>query len=154
MCFSFEISIGTFIFSWSICLYLLTKKLKKYQREVSRDLEIDRILLEDKQMRLPGLKGKWVAALMNHKSEIDNLWELYNKALVNATVKVIKDSPIQLAKRVAEDKARESELIVKIRKEIKDQELIVEYLEKMEKVFSSMSYDISNVISLIKLETN
>jgi hypothetical protein len=33
MCFSFEISIGTFIFSWSICLYLLTKKLKKYQRD-------------------------------------------------------------------------------------------------------------------------
>ena len=33
MCFSFEISIGTFIFSWSICLYLLSKNLEKYQRD-------------------------------------------------------------------------------------------------------------------------
>ena len=33
MCFSFEISIGTFIFSWSICFYLLNKKLEKYQRQ-------------------------------------------------------------------------------------------------------------------------
>jgi hypothetical protein len=33
MCFSFEISIGTFIFSWAICFYLLNKKLEKYQRQ-------------------------------------------------------------------------------------------------------------------------
>ena len=32
MCFSFEVSIGTFIVSWSIGLYLLTKKLKKTYR--------------------------------------------------------------------------------------------------------------------------
>ena len=31
MCFSFEVSIGTFIFSWSICLYLLSKNLNSQQ---------------------------------------------------------------------------------------------------------------------------
>lgn len=33
MCFSFEVSMSTFIVSWSIALYLLSKKLKKYQKQ-------------------------------------------------------------------------------------------------------------------------
>jgi len=33
MCFSFEISIGTFIISWSISLYLLNKDLNKKQKQ-------------------------------------------------------------------------------------------------------------------------
>ena len=33
MCFSFEVSITTFLISWGISLYLLSKKLKKDQRQ-------------------------------------------------------------------------------------------------------------------------
>ena len=33
MCFSFEISIGTFLFSWIISIYLLKKGLKKRQKQ-------------------------------------------------------------------------------------------------------------------------
>ena len=33
MCFSFEISITTFIISWGISLYLLNKKLKLHQKQ-------------------------------------------------------------------------------------------------------------------------
>ena len=33
MCFSFEVSIATFLISWSISLYLLRKNLTKYQRQ-------------------------------------------------------------------------------------------------------------------------
>ena len=33
MCFSFEISIGTFLVSWSISIYLLNKKLNKKQMQ-------------------------------------------------------------------------------------------------------------------------
>ena len=32
MCFSFEVSLGTFITSWTISLYLLTKKLSVKQK--------------------------------------------------------------------------------------------------------------------------
>ena len=32
MCFSFEVSLGTFIISWAISIYLLTKKLTIAQR--------------------------------------------------------------------------------------------------------------------------
>ena len=33
MCFSFEVSLGTFLFSWSVSFYLLRKNLTKYQRQ-------------------------------------------------------------------------------------------------------------------------
>lgn len=33
MCFSFEVSLGTFLFSWGVSLYLLRKNLTKYQRQ-------------------------------------------------------------------------------------------------------------------------
>ena len=33
MCFSFEVSLGTFLFSWGVSFYLLRKNLTKYQRQ-------------------------------------------------------------------------------------------------------------------------
>jgi hypothetical protein len=33
MCFSFEVSLGTFLFPWSVSFYLLRKNLTKYQRQ-------------------------------------------------------------------------------------------------------------------------
>ena len=33
MCFSFEVSLGTFLFSWGVSIYLLRKNLTKYQRQ-------------------------------------------------------------------------------------------------------------------------
>jgi hypothetical protein len=127
---------------------------EKYQKEITNDLELDRIILEEKQLKLPGIKGKWVGRLMSHKKELDNLQDLYEQAIESVSNKIIKESPITLNKRVAIETAQDHELVIKIRKEMKDQTRIVEYLEKMEKVFSSMSYDITNLINLIKMETN
>lgn len=125
----------------------------EYKREIITDLEVDRITLEEKQLKLPAIKGKWIARLMNHKKEIDKLWELYNQSMKTLTKKVVEDSPIKISNKVAQGTAKDHDLILKIKKEIKDHERIVEYLEKMEKVFSSMSYDMANLINLIKLET-
>lgn len=33
MCFSFEVSLGTFLFSWGVSFYLLRKNLTKFQRQ-------------------------------------------------------------------------------------------------------------------------
>jgi len=125
---------------------------EQYLIEINKDLELDRIILEEKQLKLPGIKGKWIGRLINHKKGIDNLWKLYNQAIKQVTEKIIKDSPVAISKPVAQKSAEEDELILKIRREIKDQERIVEYLDKMEKVFSSMTYDIRNVVDMIKQE--
>jgi len=137
----------------------MTEEVKKeslfdiYQKEMDRDLLIDRINLEEVQLRLPALKGKWVARLMNSKKERDKLEKLYQDAIEQIGEKIKKESTIEISKISAERQAESHVLAKKIKNEIKDQEYIIEYLEKMEKVLSSTTYDIKNLTELIKLET-
>lgn len=124
-----------------------------YKKELEQDLQIDRITLEDKQLKLPALKGKWVARLMNHKKEKDNLIELYEQAIKQIADQIKKASAIELSNIAAEKQAETHELAKKIKKEIKEQDIIIEYLEKMERHISNITYDIKNVVDIIKLET-
>jgi hypothetical protein len=43
--------------------------------------------------------------------------------------------------------------MVEISQKINEEELIIEFLEKTEKTFTSMTYDISNIIKVIQIET-
>ena len=43
--------------------------------------------------------------------------------------------------------------MIDIQNRIEEQELIVEFLEKTEKTFSSLSFDIKNIVEIIKMET-
>lgn len=127
--------------------------LAEYQKEAKLDLELDRIILEEKQLKLPAIKGKWVARMMNHKKELTRLNDLYEDAIEQISAKLINEAAISISKVIAAKQAESHELAKKIRAEIKEQQHIIEYLEKMEKVFSSMTYDIRNLTDLIKLET-
>ena len=40
----------------------------------------------------------------------------------------------------------------KLADDIKSTELLVEYLEKVEKIYSAMTYDYKNIVELIKME--
>ena len=43
--------------------------------------------------------------------------------------------------------------MVELQHQIDDQELIIEFLEKTEKTFTSLSFDIKNIIEIMKMET-
>lgn len=128
-------------------------KLDEYQKEVKIDLELDRVILEDKQLKLPAIKGKWVARQLNHKKELSRLQTLYEDAIEQITEKIINEAAVGMSKIAASKQAESHELVKKIKSEIKEQVYIIEYLEKIEKVFSSMTYDIKNLTELIKMET-
>ena len=40
-----------------------------------------------------------------------------------------------------------------VSEKIADEKLIIDFLERAEKIFSSMSFDISNIIKIVQLET-
>lgn len=127
-------------------------KLSEYQKEAQFDLELDRITLEDKTMKLPGIKGKWVARLMNHKSSIVDLEKIRHTAIEQIADQIEKTATIGLSKNAAKMQALDHQLVKKIDGQIKEHQLVIEYLEKLEKVLSSMSFDCSNIINLIKME--
>ena len=66
--------------------------------------------------------------------------------------KTRKEAPILLSDAALAKQSEKHELVQKIIEKIEETEILIEYLEKIEKVCSSTSYDIKNLIDIKKLE--
>jgi rRNA maturation endonuclease Nob1 len=127
--------------------------LEDYIKELENDLKIDELILKDYQLKLPGIKHKWAGRCIRHKLQINELRkkrELLKRTLVD---KIQEQSPVKLAIPVVERTAEKHSEVIVIDTQIKELELIIELLEKSEKTLSSTSYDIKNLVDIIKLET-
>ena len=126
----------------------------KFQTEIKEDTQIDQINILEKQLMLPAIKHKWVARLIEQKK---------NKAILEKKRKDIKEEvlkaltkeglPSGIPKAALNSKVESSEAIKKIDDEIEQTDLIIEYLEKVEKIMSSITFDISNAAKIMVLET-
>ncbi len=54
---------------------------------------------------------------------------------------------------MARSKAEEHDKIKDIDSQISENKIIIEFLEKVEKIFNSMTFDIKNLTEIMKLET-
>ena len=127
--------------------------LDKYMEEIVQDTNVDNFNILDVQMRLPAIKHKWVGRLMRHKFEVKELRREKEKLIRELTSKLLSESPVKIAEPVAEKKVSKVDSVLKIDAKIRETYLIIEYLEKVEKIFSSMTFDIKNVTEIMKLET-
>jgi len=126
---------------------------KTYVDELRDDTAVDEITLKEKALILPGTKAKWVSRLINHKNNLNKL-ERQKPKIVNALIEKYKqESPIKLHLAVAKERAETSEELSELNQRISDEKNIVEFLEKVEKIVSSMSFDISNIVKIVQLET-
>ena len=126
--------------------------LDKYINEYNNDVSYDRVSLEDVQLKLPAVKAKWIARLINAKKEYNQLQDILIDAIEKIADKIKKESPVGLTQPVVEKSAEKHELIKKIRKELKNQYLMIEFLEKSEKSIHTVTYDIKNSVDIIKSE--
>lgn len=131
----------------------LKEQLDKYSKELEEDIKLDRINISDVQLKLPGIKGKWVSRLMNHKSNLVELITLREETIVQLATKIKNESPVTVTDVFLHKEAERHELIKKVDKEITNQRNLIEYLEKIEKIVSSTTYDIKNLCELMKSET-
>jgi hypothetical protein len=127
---------------------------EKYNNEIIEDTKIDQLNLLDRQLMLPAVKHKWIARLIQHK-RFKNELERKKKDLKEDVLKTLERGgiPTGIPKASLNLKVESSDTIKKINQDIEDTELIIDYLEKVEKVFSSLSFDLKNVIEITKLET-
>lgn len=127
--------------------------LEDYIKELENDLKISELELKDYQLKLPGIKHKWAGRCIRHKLQLNDLRkkrEQLKKILVD---KLQEQSPVKINLPVAERTVEKHSELIEIDNEMKQLELIVELLEKSEKTLSSTSYDLKNIIDIIKLET-
>jgi hypothetical protein len=126
----------------------------KFQQEIKEDTKIDQLNLMDRQLMLPAIKHKWVARLIEQKRNRNNL-EKKKKVLREEVLKKLESGgiPTGVPKASIKEKVDASDTIKKINEEIDDVNLLIEYLEKVEGIFRSMTYDIKNITEISKLET-
>lgn len=126
--------------------------LEKYIKEIAEDLKIDEFNIKDVQMRTPSRKHFWVARLINHKIDLEKL-KKKKKSIMKSLIKIAEDnSPVTLSKLNLERSIEETNEIQDINEKIRENELIIELLEKTEKTFSSLTYDIKNCVEIMKAE--
>ncbi len=114
---------------------------------------IDEFTLKDVQLQLPGRRHIWVGRLMRHKHEVNQLKKKKTENLADLTRKIQEQSNVRLSTPAAEKVAENTEQIKKINSDLLEHYLVIEYLEKVEKIMSSIGFDIRNIIEIQKLET-
>lgn len=127
---------------------------ENFKKELQEDTKIDEIYLTQKQLMLPAIKHKWVARLIDQKRKLNALNK--KKKIVRAAVIASLEKegmPPSMPKSALDRKIENSDAMQKINEEIEDIEITIEYLEKVENIFRTMTYDIKNIIDINRLET-
>jgi len=129
-----------------------TTLFDKYRAEIEEELNLTDFNIKDVQLKLPHTKHKWVARLIQQKIELSK----YKKLKVDAIEAIVnstrKEEPLLISDMALSKKAEKNDTVQKIISKIEECELIIEYLEKVEKVCSSTSYDIKNLVDIKKME--
>jgi len=128
--------------------------LQKYIKEIEQDLKIDEFNVKEVQMNAPGKKHFWISRLINHKVELNNLKNEKNTTRKTLIERVSENSPVTLSFAALEKTVDKTDEIERLNFKIKENEILIEFLEKTEKVFSSLTFDIRNIVEIIKVENN
>lgn len=134
-------------------LQITEETLEQYIDEMSRDVELDEMCVKEVQMKLPALRHKWVGRLMRHKSSLAHLERRKRNYKKQAMEKMKEDSMYGVTDAALERMIDKQDSIKNINEQVRLHALIVEFLEKSEKIFNSMTFDIKNLVEIIKLET-
>tara|TARA_R100001082_G_scaffold43474_1_gene23099 strand:+ start:301 stop:675 length:375 start_codon:yes stop_codon:yes gene_type:complete len=121
-------------------------------KEIGEDLVLNDLNIKQQQQRLPSRKHFWVGRLIEAKIQRNKLFAQKSKLKKDLVKKVIADSPVRINQASAESAAERYESVAKLNDNIKEQDTIIEYLEKVEKILSNMHWEIKNVIDMNKME--
>ena len=127
--------------------------LEQYVKEMEKDVFFDDFTIKETQMKLPAIKHKWVGRLVRHKQDLFRKRAEYDRLKKRLVEEARKNSTYQVTTPALEKVVVKHETMIKQQHEIDDMELLIELLERAEKLFSSMSFDIKNLIEIMKMET-
>ena len=131
----------------------MSTKLDEYIEEMEGDLQIDELNIKEVQMKIPALKHKWVGRLMRHKSQVAGMYRHKEDMKREASKKMKEGSMYNMSEAGLAKLIEKQEPIIELNQEIASHTIIIEFLEKSERIFSSLTYDIKNLIEIMKLET-
>ena len=126
--------------------------IKKYQEQYEEFTKINDFNLEEVTKRVPAEKHFWVCRLIDAKIERDRLHKTKASTKNALQKKIMAESPVALNNRELND--LESPSLEAINQKIKEQEFLVEYLEKLVSQITFIGNDIKNIIAIKTLQEN
>ena len=127
--------------------------LSNYIEELKQDCTVDEMNLKVSSLLLPAKKAKWVSRLILEKNNLNRL-EKDKKKQLNIVIEKIKQEAVaSISAPVLRNVAEKHESVLEIDEKIEESKNLIDFLEKIEKVMSSMSFDIGNIIKIVQLET-
>lgn len=128
-----------------------TARFYKFKEAIEKDLVIQADKIDDFCLSLPGKKHFWVGKLIQEKIHLKEL-ESKKKQLEKAAFDNI---PLEGARKVTRKSLVLADPeIASLQEDIEESQLILEYLDKVEKVFAQTSYDLKNYNDSRKMELN
>jgi len=128
------------------------EKLLKLMDEVAKDLVLDDFNIKEVTLRLPARKHYWVAQLIKTKISRNQTFVKKRELKKNITREVIATSPVKITQSAAEQAAERHDTLAELNNKIREFDVIIEYLEKVEKVMSQMGFDVKNAVDIMKME--
>lgn len=127
--------------------------IDQYLEEANLDTDLDRLEVINTQERLVNNKHKWSARLINHKINLSNFKFKRESALEDRITEFQNTEPVRVSRTIAERAVRNKKEIKGLDLKIKNEQLIIDYLENIYKNISFATNDIKNLVELMKLET-
>jgi hypothetical protein len=127
--------------------------LQKYIHELENDVKLDELNLKEAALMLPAKKAKWVSRLMIEKNNLNTLYKQKNETIREAVKEIQKESAVKLTTPTLEKASERHPTVVQLNQEIKTLQIVIDFLERVEKTMQSIGFDIKNLIELIKMET-
>ena len=127
--------------------------LLEYHEKIANFLKFDELNIKEAQLTLASVRHYWVGRLMFHKQQITKFKKAKDKAAKALRQKLEHESPVSLTTKTIAESIASSEIMQKIEEEIANQELLVEYLTKVESNFRDAQYGMNNLTKIITLET-
>lgn len=131
-----------------------SSKLLAYTEEVKNDLKINDMNLEDKSFNIPQKKHYWATKLILEKQKLIQLERDKKKVEIKVSEALNETMPIKPSERLSKSKINSTPTMINLAQEIEDQKLLVEYLEKVEKIFAFITNDLKNIIEVKQMDLN
>lgn len=127
--------------------------LANYIEELKDDCVVDDINLKESALMLPAKKAKWVTRLILAKNSVNKLEKDKKKQISIIMEKLKQESISTVSNAVLKSLAEKHESVIEIDNKIEENYNLIDFLERVEKVMSSMSFDIGNIVKIVQLET-
>lgn len=125
----------------------------EYHQKIAEFLKFDELNLKESQLTLASVRHYWVGRLMFHKQQILKYKKAKEKAAKALKQKLEQESPVGLTSKTIAESINSSEIMQKLEEEIANQELLVEFLTKVESNLRDAQYGMNNLTKIITLET-